>query len=327
MLTRIARIAAVLVLIVCAAVLLSNEEAIARFNRELATAIVFAQFPLAVSAWAIAWRLTLLAPARALGIWAALRASLLAQGADLVLPWRLSEFVKLAYLGERAGIGIGNAVAAVALERITDAVIVGVLVVLAAVLMVTEVDIVAAGATAVALLFSLRVLPRLRSHIHRLIEAIPLVALRSLAKRSVDAAVARVEDGSVWRALLPGLLAWASSLAATGLFLAVVGQGASTSIPSDLVVVLSLSLAITLGNAFALLPASVGTYEAAVVLVLGAYGVPVAQSLPLAIALHGAHLLLGALGAALVAMTEPLGVKALARRAMDLASKREAARD
>jgi uncharacterized membrane protein YbhN (UPF0104 family) len=76
-------------------------------------------------------------------------------------------------------------------------------------------------------------------------------------------------------------------------------------LPIGLAVLLGIVVATTIGNVIAVLPAGLGTYEAGVVLILGAHGVSIEQAAPIGIALHLAHILIGAIGGAFVTALGP----------------------
>ena len=285
--------------------------------------ILLAQIPLVMAQGLLALRLRMAIGRRKLRLLSCLRANLFAQLADLVLPWRLSEVLRVLYLRERVQVPLAQGLAATMFERVADVVLLALL----AVLVVGEwVDAWAAWSTpamAGALVLALLSLPRIAPMLDRVVRFIPIARVRKLLRETLRTLVDRVQDGRLWRILVPSAGIWALALAGTWIYLVTAPiETAVGPLNVTLGLVLAICVATTLGHIAAVLPASVGTYEAAVVLVLGQRGVPMDQAVLWALGLHATHLFSGVVGGLTFACVEPIEMGEFIRRARALRGQR-----
>ena len=296
----LARILATLAIGGALVVLAFNQQALDRFDYRLGLALLAAQPSLLLAQLLMASRMKSIVSLPAADFRQCIQASLLAQAGDIVLPARLSEFLRIGYLREMAGVPFSAGLAAVVIERVADLVMVATMI-LAAAFLVAEADAVLFIASGLAIGIALVALPTLSPWLEKLIQRLPFRTLADFGSRFLHEIVRRQRDGRFWRALLPTFVIWTLGLIATWAFFAAAGLfiDPRLSRPIEVVVLMVFSLT-TIGNAVALLPGSLGTYEAGVVVALGACGIPFEESLPLALGLHLAHLLIGIAGGGLV---------------------------
>lgn len=297
-----------------------SQSAQALFDRRLIGAVLLAQVPLALAWGCIGWRLDVLLGDGHRRFRVALKGSLLAQGVDLVVPWKLSEFFKILYLHEQAGCALPVAFAATALERLMDVTLLALVSLAALTLVTVEADptvyVVLAVAVPLSLWLFMRFFPQLRA----LVAWLPWPRLREFALRLIDDSSTRVRDGTLARALVPGVLTWLAAIAATWVYLVnalPAGRGADV----DFSLALAVFWASAVGNLVSVLPAGFGTFETATALALLPAGIAFQDGLLIGLGLHFTQIMLGALGALVVAMTGPTGLRAALGRARDLARR------
>lgn len=289
-------------------------------NRDILRALLFAQPVLVLAQFVIGLRLVRSVGPDRLSFRPALGASLFAQACDLFLPMRLSEFVRVAYLNRRANIPAADGLAAMVLERVSDLVVLAMLAAFAAALTAVGANIWTIAGIAVAAVAFLLLFP----HLHGILETIagwlPVARLRNLAQDALRALRDRLESRAFWMVLLPTIVAWLMSLAATAIYLIALQL---PDLQVTLPLVLLIFLATTIGAAAAVLPAGIGTYEAAVVLVLTAKGINWDTALAVAVGLHATHLLTGLIGGAIVFSFDPGLARSVLGRARRLRQDEE----
>jgi len=312
----VSRLAATLLIVGGAIFLLLQTRAAERLDARLIVAILAAQPPLVLAQALIARRFQLAVARPEAAFLVCLCGSLLGQAADLVLPWRLSEFVRVIYLRDRVGVPLKAGLAAALIERSADLVIVALLVLAAVSLaLVNEsgwgLAVIATGAFLVLLL-----LPFVAGSLGRAIGRLPVARVRRFAQDLIVELASRVRDRIFWRVLGPSALAWTCAVLATWLMLAIVDvKAGGSALPVTLGVVLAVFVSTTIGAAAAILPAGVGTYEAGAVVALKAYGVALDQAIAIAVSLHIAQVLLSAIGGTAVSAARPLRFRDLLARA------------
>lgn len=269
----------------------------------LGQAMALALLPLALVQVLMALRISVLLAQGTRAFWLALRAGLLAQGADLILPWRLSDVVKVTYIHIADSLPVARALSAVVSERVCDLVAVaflgGVVVVAGSVgLSVWTIALVAAvGIGGMVLLWLFKPLWE------RVAALLPGQRLPAFAQGMLDDLVTQLTSGSFIIALILGICAWSLTIFATHIFLGAALPLWDLPAPA-LIASATLLLAVTLGNIAAVLPASLGTFEAAAIIVLQGLGVPFEEALIIAVALHILFLLPGIVGGSMVAFTD-----------------------
>jgi hypothetical protein len=252
-----------------------------------------------------ALRLRLLLGAGSVRFSTVMKALLLSNGMNLLLPGRLSELLKVTYLRDHAGTPASAGLAAVFLERLIDVIILGLLALVGVSLALADPGPGFAVLT-VAAVAVLLALPRLERIVPLAVRILPGAWVREGVIRISAHLAARVKDYTVFGALGYGACMWLVSLANAYVFLRVCGDSSIGLHGALVVFVLSI-----VGGAIPALPGGFGTYEAAVVFALKGYGYTLEEALPIALALHASQLVIGFSGALAIAATESLGIRAL----------------
>ena len=300
--TFIPRLIVIGLLLASIVVVFSRIEVAERLDRHLLFAILAAQLPLALSQLCLAQRFRMAIGLPAVSFKVCLWASLLGQAVDLIVPWRLSELVRVFYVREQAAVPFTSGFSAVLMERAADLVVLGTLALTAASFAIVETSVATFVVPAATIVGGLLILPAIAPWLERAIKYLPFGMVQELAQKLLGELLRRLRDRTLWRILAPTAATWSSAIAGTWTLLAVAqlridGQ----ALPITAGLVLALFVATSIGSAVAVLPAGFGTYEAAVVIVLAAYRVTFDDALAIAIALHLGNMLLGALGGAAVA--------------------------
>lgn len=310
------RLLVILLLVGGAIFLFIQTRAAERLDLRLVEAIIAAQPLVLLAHGSIARRFQLAVSRPEARFSICLAGSLLGQAADLVLPWRLSEFVRVIYLRDRIGVPVSSGIAAAVIERSIDLAIVALLILVTVSLALIDHTGWGFAAIAAAALVILLLLPFVAGPLKRGVERLPLGWLRRFAERLIVELAGRMRDRVFWRALIPSAFAWLCALLATWLLLAMVDlSAAGNPVPVTLGLVLAVFVSTVIGAAAAILPAGVGTYEAGAVVALKAYGVALDQAIAVAVALHISQVLAGAAGGAVVAAVSPLRFRDLLARA------------
>ncbi|MDQ3187342.1 MAG: flippase-like domain-containing protein [Pseudomonadota bacterium] len=287
-------------------------------NMRLLAVVLAAQPLFFLSIALMAMRFAILARTPAAPFFLTFKAVLLAIGLNAILPGRLSELLKVTYLRDHAGISAASGMAALFLERLTDVIILGLLTLASISWLLLE----ATGATlaliAVAVALALlATLPRLEKLLVALAQRLPWHAVRRAIESFLAHLSGRVRDRHFYRAMLFGVAAWVLSWASVVVVLHFGG-----SIPIGLLGGLTVFVATTLGYAVPALPGGFGTFEAAGVIALTAFGYGFDEALALTLAMHVSQFL-GTFGVALgIVLTERIGVASLLQQTLDLVRKR-----
>ncbi|MCC7483944.1 MAG: flippase-like domain-containing protein [Burkholderiales bacterium] len=238
---------------------------------------------------------------------ASAKAQVLSLGMNTLLPGRMAEILKVTYLRDHAGVAFSAGCAAVVLERLIDVAFLGALAALSLLLLLAEVNPVIMGLAIVAAAGMLA-LPVLEPLFVRALALLPSRIARELGTAVVQHAARRFREGAVLKAVLYGAAIWTLAGFNVYLFLTVASGGALE--PAQALAVFVASL---IGIAIPALPGGFGTFEAAVVFVLGRFGFPLEQALAMALVLHAAQIAPVLAGALVIAMRERMGIQSLVR--------------
>lgn len=248
------------------------------------------------------------------------KAVLLAGGLNALLPARLGELVTATYVRQRLAIPLNVGLAAVAVERLADLLILGLFAAaaLSAGLAAVSDLAIALVATGVALAaiaaLALLDLPRL---LERLLGLFPSERLRGFLVGLVSVMGDRLRGRKAVRLFLVTLLCWAVSLAAMHLFVWIV-WAAPPSLGQSLLVMLGALI----GSAIPGLPAGLGTFEAGVAGAFMILGSAFEEAVLVAIVLHIATLAQPVFATLLLSYTEDFGLGQMIR---DLRARKDAA--
>jgi glycosyltransferase 2 family protein len=238
----------------------------------------------------------------------AFKAVMLSSGLNSMLPGRIAELLKPTYMRDHADVPLSAGVSAVFLERLIDLVFLGLFGALGAQLLAfgPSYSGVIIPIAAVSLLW---LTIRYGAVLSRGVARIPSPPVRAFLTTLLERISQRADVPLLLKCgvLTSGI--WALSYVCVVLVVAVAGR-----IGVDLGGALAVLLAATVGGAIPVLPAGMGTFEAAVVFVLQRYGYDFDEALVLAITLHLAFVLPNVIGAFLIAAFERTGIRALSRK-------------
>jgi glycosyltransferase 2 family protein len=238
------------------------------------------------------------------------KAVLLCYGANLLLPGRASEILKAAYLRDQAGVPLATGFSAIFLERVTDVLMLGLLVLVGVGLLTLTVNWTLLMGAAI-LIAGLMLAPHVQQPMVWLAGRLPWAAPRGFVERFFAHLTTQLKNGRFYRAFALAILVWCLSYLQTAVFLSAAG-----SIPIGLSGALVVFVAGAAGGAIPALPGGFGTFEAAVVFALKSYGYSIEEALLIAVTLHASQLFVSAVGAAAIIALERLGIVVLIRDIM-----------
>ena len=236
----------------------------------------------------------------------AIRAIILSQGLNIVLPARLSEVVRAAYMRDHAAIALSRCLSAVILERTVDLFIVTILGFLASMLFFDRGDFSLIPIFGLVLASVIFVAIKFPGLVLRFCEIIPSSRIAKFILGTYQHFAMIIRARAFWRALVIGGLTWGISYINIFLFLEL-GGSLSVGLPGALLVFVLT----TLGGAIPILPGGLGTYEAAAVIALCSLGYDYDEALALSLTLHASQLILPFLFAILIMLSERIGLLSL----------------
>ncbi len=272
--------------VAAAFLLLTDLESLARHvDGRLLAAVLVAQGPLLLSVEFVAQRHAILLRDPPVPLVLAFKSIVLALGLNLVVPGRLSDLVKASYMRQHADIPMSTGLAAVFVERLLDVVALGFFGLLAAIGSVLGVDwtlYTVVAAAAIAVIVALPMMERLATW------AIGgrTGRLARFVMGMARAATRQVRGPGFVKAGLAGFVGWGCTFAGTIVFFEV-----QSVVALDVPQIAAIFVVVILAGALPVLPAGLGTFEAAGVFVLTQFGATVPEALTLTIALHLTYLL------------------------------------
>jgi len=276
---------------------------------DLMIAMFVSQFMVMIAVFFMSIRLSIYSGGLNSNYYCCYKAIFLSMGFNIIVPGRLSEFVKPFYLKSKAGIKFENGLCSVFLERISDLLTLSSLAVF--VLSSTFFEISSKIFIIVPffiflLLFSL---PRLSSFLEKIIEKIRINTIGNLLNNILFHLTDSVKDQRLVRGFSFGLLGWLFSMLSLVSFF-MIADGGSISVSQCLVIF----VVSTFAYAVPALPAGVGTYEASIVFVLNRFGYDLEKSVLLAISLHVAQIFLIGIATTIILVREDLNIFNIVKR-------------
>ena len=263
----------------------------------------------------IGWRVAILAGAP-VGILGGIKAATLSNTLLYVLPGRMSELVKPIYLADRYGIAPSKGLAALAVERFLDVIIVALAIALGVVLVAhpsLSTSLALWGPLALAGIAGCAVVLMRPGLFAGLIRLIPGERLRAAMTAFVLELQATMAPRRLFTALGLGLCAWSASYLMV--YLLIRFNGSIALAPSAAFLVF---LAGTAGLAVAVAPGGLGTFETGIVLALKIHGYGTGEALVLALLMRVSNLGFLPLIAAYVMFREGIGLSSIADKAKAL---------
>jgi uncharacterized membrane protein YbhN (UPF0104 family) len=238
----------------------------------------------------------------------AFKAVMLSSGLNSILPGRIAEVIKPTYLRDHGNVPLSTGMSAVFLERVIDLVFLALFGLIGAQLLAFKASYLSV-ATAVAAIAAVWLAIRFRAVFFRAVERIPWPAVQTFLTRCLSQISVGADRTLLFKCGLYTCGVWALSYLCVVIFIAMAGR-----IDIGLVGSLAVLLAATAGGAIPIMPAGLGTFEAAVVFVLQRYGYAFEESLAVAFGLHMAFILPNVIGAFIIAAFERTGIAALIRQ-------------
>ncbi len=234
------------------------------------------------------------------------RGYLLSIGMNVFIPGKLSEVLKVSYLREYAEIPASRTISAVFLERITDVLILGIVVILGLGTIWIDINRNVVFLMLIALILFLVLLPKIELTLVHWLDHSSANRFITLFKDSLSEAAARIRGKSFFVAMGLGVASWLLSFLMTLTVLKII-HGANMSITDALLVFSAMAL----GRAIPGLPGGLGTFEAAVVLSMTHIGFGVSESVASALALHASQLVVVTIASLAIVGTSGTGLKTL----------------
>jgi uncharacterized membrane protein YbhN (UPF0104 family) len=251
-------------------------------------------------------RLAILAKKPAAPFIPAFKAVMLAIGMNTVLPGRIAELLKPTFLMKHIGLPMSEGLSAIFLERMADAIVIGLLALASASVVIGYAGLNIVVALILAVIMILVFLPRLQPVLQKLSVRLPWPSFHEFFENFLAHASLRIKGGSFVKALLVTAAAWLIDCVTIAIFFHAAG-----SIPLGLFEILLVFVATTIGAAIPALPGGLGTYEAAAVFSLKSFGYSFEEALALGFALHVTMFCLPLISSLVIVSTEKIGIGAL----------------
>lgn len=271
------------------------------FNGQTLTAICLIQFPLLLATLLNVKRHSILVRNPTAPFVTCFVAILLSAGLNLVIPGRISEFVKATYIRQKLNIPLANGVSAIVIERLMDVLIVasiGTFGVISVFLNDNNILTLMLIASIIALIF-LR--PIANALFHLTANHKNFVSRFIYENCSHVAKILSLKNSFL--ALLLSLLTWAIHCLAIWLFFLALPNYQLTLAEATLVF-----SAIIFAGAIPSLPGGIGVIQAAIVVVLTHLEIPFEEAIFLSFALHLAEILIAAMIAPIILISQSTGV-------------------
>ena len=246
--------------------------------------------------------------------WSAFKALLLSNGLNTIIPGRICELVKATYLRSQSGLPFSRGIALVIAERCVDLIVVGGVGLAIVGWMLTSVEWLAILVVPAVAIFVLAY-PSIYRGLQSRLEAVRRYKLAAWLPIVAGALADTLQGNAKWRALALGSVLWANAVVSAAIFFAIDGTTSLGIVGASQVVVAS-----ALGGAIPLLPAGIGTYEAAVVFVLLRHGYETSEAIVRAIALHASQVLLSVFSMWAIVSLERIGIQAVLQDVREYAS-------
>ena len=247
---------------------------------------------------------------------AAAKTIFLSQGVELIFPWRLSEFFRVAFLAYSAGISLAKSTAAVTKERVGDLIIMSFMT-------LTSVYLykIAVSAAMLSIFFLAVFLPifllysnRLQKYLQPLSKKIQQTRIQQWVDGFAKDFLSSLSEKGFFVGLGAGLFAWVFNLLGVWMYLSVSLISLPETHPVGLFQAFFIMTLVVLSGLLPLLPAGLGLFEAAAIFGLTTLGVEISEALPIAIGLHITFLINGIAGTLLILCRERVNFEQLIKK-------------
>jgi len=282
-------------------------------NRSHLLAILLVQPIQFAIVFLLATRFVLLTGGDKQGIYFYFEAYLLSIGLNSFVPGKLSELIKVSYLREKADLPAAASLAGIFLEKITDIFFLGLiaLIGISAIWTDANINFVLLGMGFSILMLAL--LPRFEILLISILKKLPGKKYHKVFQDTVKAAAIKVRSGAYLYCVGLSLLIWAASYIMIFVVLKFL-HGPDI----DLVSALLIFVAMAVGRAIPGLPAAIGTFEAAIVLVMHQLGFGLSEAFATALTIHASQLVIITLVSLLVLGKNGTGLRSMIHRLKDL---------
>ncbi|MEK9569650.1 MAG: lysylphosphatidylglycerol synthase transmembrane domain-containing protein [Flavobacteriaceae bacterium] len=247
---------------------------------------------------------------------AAVKTILLSQGVELIFPWRLAEFFRVAFLSYSAGISLAKSTATVTKERIGDLIIMSFMT-------LTSVYIydIAVSAAVLSIFFLAALFPiflfysnRLQNYLGRVAKKFQQTRIQQWIYVFAEEFLSSLSEKGFFIGLGAGVVAWALNLLGIWTYLSVSMSSLPTTHPVGLFQAFFIMTLVVLSGLLPLLPAGIGLFEAAAIFGLTTLGVEISEALAIAIGLHITFLINGIAGTLLILCRERVHFEKLIKK-------------
>ena len=245
--------------------------------------------------------------------WASFKAVILSDGLNLILPNRISEFIKPVYMNFCTGISIIAGLAAVFLERLMDLIILGLLAILSMLFLSKISNSYLIIIIALASIIFFLTLPYLESYYIKALSFLPIKFIRDLSQKFLFYISTRTRQKNFYKSIFFTFLSWGSAFAGTSVFLYIVSDG-----NINLGQALILFTGLTVGIAIPIIPGGFGTYEAIVITILKNIGYSYEQSLIIALSLHLSQISMSVIIAFIITITGKLSFTEITNKVKEI---------
>jgi len=231
-------------------------------------------------------------------------AIVLSAGFNYILPSRLAELLKATYLREKCSVPFSAGTSAVVVERLIDILIIGIIGATSILFLPNLGSSLKYIIILLSIIFIFFVLPRSEKIFWYISAKLPWPKITNFLNNLHNEIKNKIKVKLLYINLGLGFTAWTLNIVAFAVFF-------NLAIPDglDIQIILTVFVASAIGMAIPILPAGLGTFEAAIVLSLKAYGFDFDESLALAIALRLTLLLAVTPLAVVISMKSGTGVR------------------
>jgi len=284
-------------------------------DKRMVMAFLAMQPVLMLCLFQFAIRLSIIARSPRLPFISCMKAVWLSWGFNTLIPGRLAEFFKPAYLYDHTGLPMSQGISTIFFERILDIFLLvttaGILfghVILESTLMLILTASLMLGLIGILILGPLA---------QKCLNLIPWQSLKGFLEKLLLHLKTNLKSKKIFVIIFFTLTAWSLSFMSILAFLWVLSNGSIQVID-----VLKIFIVGFIGLAIPIFPGGIGTYEAGVSFVLKGLGYDFEEALVISVILHIGQSALGVIGAFIIMFTDRIGIVNLLRRLKDLKTEK-----
>lgn len=254
----------------------------------------------------LAWRFAFLAQGNTKNTHMFFKTYILSIGLNSFLPGKLSEFVKISYLQSNANIPASSSMAALFLERITDALFLGGIVLLGMGSIWINVNETLLTIVLLTMVMFIFLLPRIEVVLLSWMRNLPGKKFHQLFQDTISEAASKVQKREFPLTIALGALAWIGSFTLVYVVLKIL-HGFEINFENSLVIFSAMAL----GRAIPGLPGGIGTFEAAIVFAMSHFGFDFSEAFATALTLRASQLILVTATSLIILGSDGTGIRSL----------------